>query len=518
MTDRHFELNDLNSPLIREFSDRMPGGYFIYRAEGDGELLYANRSVFEIFGCETEEEFRRLTGYTFRGMVHPEDYVEIYGSIEIQISKNDSRRDYVEYRICRKDGSVRRVYDYGSYDESSGCFYVFITDIAKTPIERIREDETREAVILQTLTRFYHTVWVIHDVETEKCSLYYVDTSDNTVRADAVRKSLINAKYSTARIKFVDTMVAPEDRERVRKDMSLESILEQLKDKDQFSLTFLRCYENGAASRYFRIDVGKLCVPGNRIGITMGFKDVDREFRAVQEAHDTKEENRRLLEQNETLMGLADLVDSVTSMLSNMPAMTFSKDGETGVYIACNKAFAEYAHKSSPDGVVGLTDFDIFDHDTAAHFVEDDRKALNMDKPYIFFEDVPNGDGSEIRNLQTTKVKFTDRFGRPCTMGMCVDITRMTQIKTAEAAALARQQVLEERLKLQEQLIREQRRREEQDRMITALASDYRSVYHVDLDSDDAVCFRSDPEAHDQHPEGVHFPYYENFASYAKKI
>ena len=63
MTDRHFELNDLNSPLIREFSDRMPGGYFIYRAEGDGELLYANRSVFEIFGCETEEEFRRLTGH-----------------------------------------------------------------------------------------------------------------------------------------------------------------------------------------------------------------------------------------------------------------------------------------------------------------------------------------------------------------------------------------------------------------------------------------------------------------------
>ena len=52
--------------------------------------------------------------------------------------------------------------------------------------------------------------------------------------------------------------------------------------------------------------------------------------------------------------------------------------------------------------------------------------------------------------------------------------------------------------------------------MITALASDYRCVYHVDLDHNDAVCFRADPSDHEQTPEGIHFPYYERFSWYAE--
>ena len=64
-------------------------------------------------------------------------------------------------------------------------------------------------------------------------------------------------------------------------------------------------------------------------------------------------------------------------------------------------------------------------------------------------------------------------------------------------------------------LLKQQERREQQDKMITALASDYRCVYHVDLDNDDAVCYRADPDAPDQTPEGVHFPYLERFTWYA---
>ena len=66
-----------------------------------------------------------------------------------------------------------------------------------------------------------------------------------------------------------------------------------------------------------------------------------------------------------------------------------------------------------------------------------------------------------------------------------------------------------------EKLVEQQKRREQQDRMITALASDYRCVYHVDLDKDDAVCYRGDPNDQEQTPEGVHFPYLERFTWYA---
>ena len=70
--------------------------------------------------------------------------------------------------------------------------------------------------------------------------------------------------------------------------------------------------------------------------------------------------------------------------------------------------------------------------------------------------------------------------------------------------------------KANEELLEQQLRREQQDKMITALASDYRCVYHVDLDKNDAVCYRADPDDHEQTPEGVHFPYYERFSWYGE--
>ncbi len=52
--------------------------------------------------------------------------------------------------------------------------------------------------------------------------------------------------------------------------------------------------------------------------------------------------------------------------------------------------------------------------------------------------------------------------------------------------------------------------------MITAMASDYRCVYYVNLDENDGVCYRGDPNDHQQSPEGVHFPYLQRFTWYAE--
>ena len=227
---------------------------------------------------------------------------------------------------------------------------------------------------------------------------------------------------------------------------------------------------------------------------------------------ETDEENRRLVEEMQSAAKLADLMGSVASLMSNMPAMSFSKDAETGRYLACNQPFAEYAHKASPEEVVGLTDHEIFDSETATHFVEDDKKALAMDEPYIFFEDVPDATGSVIRNLQTTKLKFKDASGRPCLLGMCVDVTEIARQKASEA----KQQEMEERLGLQEKLLEEQRQREQQNSMIVALSSDYRSVYYVNLDEDEATCYLEDKQYQEAPAVGERFPYLASFAAFAE--
>ncbi len=129
---------------------------------------------------------------------------------------------------------------------------------------------------------------------------------------------------------------------------------------------------------------------------------------------------------------ITELTESISSLLHNMPCLSFSKDAESGVYLACNQAFAEYAHKSCPEEVVGLMDKDIFDPTTAEHFVEDDQIALSSDQPYIFFEDVVDAAGNP-RQFRTTKLKYIDSTGRLCTLGMCVDVTEMVRVEQENA-------------------------------------------------------------------------------------
>ena len=136
--------NEHTLPIIEQISGGMPGGFFIYHADGDEELIYINDAMLRIFGCETKEEFRSLTGYTFRGIVHPEDIDKVEASIRSQIADSREDLDYVEYRIIRKDGTVRWVEDYGHVvhtDTYGDLFYVFIEDATERMHRRMAEIE-----------------------------------------------------------------------------------------------------------------------------------------------------------------------------------------------------------------------------------------------------------------------------------------------------------------------------------------------------------------------------------------
>ena len=517
-----FELNEDMLSVVKEIGGHMPGGFFIYKAEKPEELIYANKAVFDIYGCKGLEEFKELTGYTFRGMVHPDDYERITVSIEYQISVSDEQMDYAEYRIIRKDGAVRWVDDYGHYAETEafgGIYVVFISDITDKKLQRDIDSAAGDAVI-STLTNAYNTVYLINDVITEEMSLYHSDMDE--AHSEAIRNALSHQRYTDTKTEYVNTMVAEEDRERMQEQISLPYILKQFETRDRFSVDFIRTMRSGP--RYYRIDFGKIYMPGGRTGVMMGFMDIDDEVRqerayqkAVETARIAEEENRRLNEEIHSAEKLADLMGSVSSLLTNMPAMSFSKEIATGRYLACNQAFAEYAGKARPEDVVGLTDHEIFDRETADHFVEDDRKAMAMDKAYIFFEDVPDASGNVIHNLQTTKITFREPSGRLCLLGMCVDVTEMTRIKTAEAEARAKSRELEEKLALQERLLEEEKSRELQNQLITALGSDYWSVYLVQLDKNLGICYQESGEDKD-YKVGQTFPYMESIRAYAEEF
>ena len=115
-------------PNVMEIIDEMPGGFFIYRAGGEEEILYANAALLRILGCAGREEFCALTGNSFRGMVHPEDLEEVERSIREQIA--NSQYD-LEYRVICRDGQIRWLEDYGHFVRSEtvgDMFYVFVGD------------------------------------------------------------------------------------------------------------------------------------------------------------------------------------------------------------------------------------------------------------------------------------------------------------------------------------------------------------------------------------------------------
>ena len=90
--------------------------------------------------------------------------------------------------------------------------------------------------------------------------------------------------------------------------------------------------------------------------------------------------------------------------------------------------------------------------------------------------------------------------------------------ETAEAENRVKQEELERRLALQEKLVKEERHREQQDKMITALAADYWSVYYLELDKDEGVCYQSHTDLDSPgFRVGEHFPYLAAVTAYANQ-
>ena len=87
--------------------------------------------------------------------------------------------------------------------------------------------------------------------------------------------------------------------------------------------------------------------------------------------------------------------------------------------------------------------------------------------------------------------------------------------EAADVENRVKHQELEQRLALQEQLLEQERQRQQQDKLITALGSDYRALYYIDLDSDAGVCYQAISGIDNMLKPGEHFTYLEELERYA---
>ncbi|MDE5798815.1 MAG: response regulator [Treponemataceae bacterium] len=107
-------------------------------------------------------------------------------------------------------------------------------------------------------------------------------------------------------------------------------------------------------------------------------------------------------------------------------------------------------------------------------------------------------------------------------IGIFVQMQKSTKLmlekEVADTENRITQEELRKQLALQQEISRQERRHCAQDNMITALASDYRSVYYVNLDTDDGICYRTDGSVEIAVNEGDHIPFRQTFIAYANEF
>lgn len=320
----------------RKFMDEMPGGFFIYKADGEEEIIYANKALLRIFQCDTMEEFRHLTNNSFKGLVHPEDLEAVEESIKEQISKSQYDLDYVEYRIIRKDGEVRWIEDYGHFvrNESVGnIFYVFVGDSTEKKerllAERtalIHEKQKKEQALQDIIDQYDRELKVIHQEHLRRLevieglsvnyeAILYVDLDTGKImpyRLSTRIENIFNRKfcqmdYSMYTDTYIDHWVYQEDRQMVRKAMLPESIREQLSQSSTFYVNYR--VGGGKEIQYLQMRAANTGNSGHISQIVMGFRKVDEEVQ-----HEM--EQKRIVEEALSRANTANLAKN--KFLSNM--------------------------------------------------------------------------------------------------------------------------------------------------------------------------------------------------------
>ena len=308
MTNNTFELNEQTLSVIEEIGGHMPGGFFIYQAETPEKLLYVNKAAINIFGCADLEDFKELTGYTFKGMVHPDDYQRISDSIVQQMGTNKDQMDYTEYRIIRKNGDVRWVDDYGHYAETKsygGIYVVFISDITEKVLSQEKHQKDLDSMIT-AMASDYRSVYHV-DIDADDAVCYRADPNDPNQPLEGT-----HFPYLKWIREYGDLYVDEEYRENFRSFSNPDNIRAALATRDIIAYRYLA--RRDGTDYYEMLRMAGVRHPKDRDdnivhAIGLGFTDIDAEMR------ESLAKNRAL---SEALKAAEEANIAKTAFLSNM--------------------------------------------------------------------------------------------------------------------------------------------------------------------------------------------------------
>lgn len=289
---------------IKKFMDQMPGGFFIYRADEEEQIIYANKAMLRIFNCDTMEEFRGLTGNSFRGVVHPEDLEEVEKSIWKQIAESHHDLDYVEYRIIQKGGQIRWIEDYGHFVRSEyagDIFYVFIGDATEKK-ERQEAEHAQRLEVIEGLSIDYESI-LYANLDTDMILPYRLSSRTGHM----FRKIYQSSRYGRFFSEYIAAWVHREDQSIIAHAMEPAQVRQRLSDSRTFYINF-RTTENNEI-QYLQLRIARVGNEKRISRIVLGARRVDDEIKYEME-------QKKIFEDAWNQARLANITKS--TFLSNM--------------------------------------------------------------------------------------------------------------------------------------------------------------------------------------------------------
>ena len=334
-------LNEETLPVIAQVADHLPGGFFIYMAHDDEKILYLNKYMLSICGCESIDQFNEMTGGTFHGFVYAEDYEKSELAIRSCIESSDSNLDYVEYRIRRYDGSIRWIMDYGrlAHTEKYGnVFCVFVDDSTDKNLRA--EEDRRAASVIRGLSEGYNSIYLI-DFDLDRMLPYSI----NNEVARSMQYAFSGSKdYKTTIREFADKYVVPGDYDMYLSECDEQRIRGRIAKEKTYSIIFRR-YNEQHVLEHIQMTISRADDEEHSSRVVMAYKNVSEQVKNAQEESRLKHTSSILRAVTEDYVCLIDVnlqtEKEIQYFLGDGEDKSIQRWSEADDYHSCILAFAE---------------------------------------------------------------------------------------------------------------------------------------------------------------------------------
>lgn len=127
----HLEVRTQLGFALKDVSENLPGAFIIYRADKtEDEILFANREMIQLTGCQSMDELLAYTKSSFRNLIREDERKNVERNIWEQLEGGNCN-DYVHFHLKKTDGTLLEVLDHGRIVENGRygrVFYALIVD------------------------------------------------------------------------------------------------------------------------------------------------------------------------------------------------------------------------------------------------------------------------------------------------------------------------------------------------------------------------------------------------------